>query len=728
MKIVNLFKYYGDNIVLDDINLEIKNKGLYLIYGDSGQGKSTLLNIIFKEENCNNGYIDYDNDKVSFCKSTNQLIEILTPLDMAYLISDNIELINKYFNYFSLNRVKYKKNSKLSSGERQRVQIILTLLSNSNVLLFDEPSSNLDIDTSLKLYSLLKEEAKNRAIVLVCHDFDNSSKYADAIYKLENHKLICKSNQTNEINNEGKETIIQTKGLIKYAIKSKKYHPFIGMFNLIFSCLLVISLTILLGVSFVNAKGNALDMSKNFRNDFFMGEYKNPNDKSGIELNDFCLELVDDIPYSCTGLFYEDLKDNYKLEAISGNECLISEKALSVINDINHKEYKIGSEIVFESYSKRHSFKIKGYNDLNSNFKDGESNLFIVVISKDYYKSFIEKYGYYDVEFYKTVTNFLDKNLESYNAFGKSEYNFPVVDLPNVNDIDENYNGYVYIGKKPVEIDEIMVSSIDLYCACNKATSDNSFVNDYLSQEINITDDNSFHGNFFQNLLGDDCLKEIKVVGCVLEIKNGRVNPLRFDFDRPNYISDKLFSLLNDKCFNEGKYVFDDEHYCFDKSAIKDIYPLIMEDKMFTPIHKSYIYLGFDIITCSVTLVIFIISLLVGLLYNNLISQYLKKDFNKLATYNFNKKNIFMFELMSSSVEFIAMIISLICGIICLSIRLHNAVKIYSYGSWKTNYLAVIALVIMTIIILFIINILFKDNINKKTKIKESKKARTWEE
>ena len=57
MKIVNLFKYYGDNIILDNINLEIKNKGLYLIYGDSGQGKTTLFNIIFKQENYDDGYI-----------------------------------------------------------------------------------------------------------------------------------------------------------------------------------------------------------------------------------------------------------------------------------------------------------------------------------------------------------------------------------------------------------------------------------------------------------------------------------------------------------------------------------------------------------------------------------------------------------------------------------------------------------------------------------------------
>ena len=145
MKIVNLFKYYGDNIILDNINLEIKNKGLYLIYGDSGQGKTTLFNIIFKQENYDDGYIDYNNDKISFCKSTNQLIEILTPLDMVSFISNDKASIDKYFNYFSLTKVKNKRIVNLSSGERQRLQIILTLLSNANILLFDEPSSNFTV-------------------------------------------------------------------------------------------------------------------------------------------------------------------------------------------------------------------------------------------------------------------------------------------------------------------------------------------------------------------------------------------------------------------------------------------------------------------------------------------------------------------------------------------------------------------------------------------------------
>lgn len=723
MRIVNLFKYYGDNIILDSINLEIKNKGLYLIYGDSGQGKTTLFNIIFKQENYDDGYIDYNNDKISFCKSTNQLIEILTPLDMVSFISNDKESIDKYFNYFSLTKVKNKRIVNLSSGERQRLQIILTLLSNANILLFDEPSSNLDKETSNKLYLLLKEETKNRAIIMICHDFDNASKYADAIYKLENHKLICNCDKTDLVNNEGKDTNIKAYGLIKYAIKTQKYHPVMGIFNLIFSCLLIFSLTILLGILFVNAKDNAQDMSYNLKNDIFTGRYVDQSDKTGLELNKFKLDLgVSDFYYDCTGLFYEDLKDTYNLEKIEKNECLISKKALAIINDSTNEDYKIGSNITFNSYGYNNIFKIKGYNNLNLNFEDSESNLIIVIISKDFYESFIKNYGIYDYQISKEFNNFVSQN-DIFMPDLNSCFNLPIIEIPNVDDVDLNYNGYAYIGCKPVEINEIMVSSIDLYRGCNKELTNNELVNNMLESRKNFSDDNTFKGDFFKILLDEECLKEIKVVGCAVEIKNGVISGLE-----SNYISDKLFSLLSDKISNEGKYAFDDGNYCFDKSSIKDIYPLILNDKLLTSILKRYIYSDkLNSIFIVVTLVVFIISFLIEALYNNLIAQYLNQDFEKLATYNFNKKDILMFELITSLFKFIIMVLSLGVGLLILKSYLKSNVGNYSYGSWKTNYPAVIILNFIFIIALFGINILFKNSVNNKKIINKRKMVRTWE-
>ena len=118
-----------------------------------------------------------------------KLVEILNVYDNLYLISNDKEKILRYINYFNLRALKRKKVSKLSCGERQRVCIIMNLLSNSNILLLDEPTSNLDVETSKLVYELLKKESLERIIIVVSHDVGNIVDYADCVYNIKDKKI-----------------------------------------------------------------------------------------------------------------------------------------------------------------------------------------------------------------------------------------------------------------------------------------------------------------------------------------------------------------------------------------------------------------------------------------------------------------------------------------------------------------------------------------------------------
>lgn len=216
IKIDNLTKIYNTNKkspceALHNINLNIQDKGLVFILGKSGSGKSTLLNLIGGLDNITSGsivvdgndiskfnegkYCDYRNNHIGFIFQDYHLIEELS-------VYDNIAL--------SLNLIKEEDNGKiiealkkvelegyenrfpneLSGGERQRVAIARAIVKNPAVILADEPTGNLDTQTSTSIISLLKEISKDCLILIVSHNVVDAYKYADRIIELSKGEII----------------------------------------------------------------------------------------------------------------------------------------------------------------------------------------------------------------------------------------------------------------------------------------------------------------------------------------------------------------------------------------------------------------------------------------------------------------------------------------------------------------------------------------------------------
>ena len=211
-KVTKNFKV-GKNVqeILRDASFVLPEKGLIAIYGKSGTGKTTILNLISAIESVDSGNVvvnglrvssasesvrtKYRRDSISYVFQNNNLIEDMTVFENIdiYLsiksvsISKN-EILTK-LNEFNLGHILDQRVSTLSGGERQRVCIISAILAKTEVILFDEPTGALDTVNSRLVMDDIKRLATISLVVMVSHNHELIKEYANIVYELKNQTL-----------------------------------------------------------------------------------------------------------------------------------------------------------------------------------------------------------------------------------------------------------------------------------------------------------------------------------------------------------------------------------------------------------------------------------------------------------------------------------------------------------------------------------------------------------
>ena len=204
------FGYENNKIILDDINMEFVSGKVIAIQGESGQGKSTLLAIlaglekgfegrlILDGELINKGQLyDYNKKNISIIFQELNLIKYLDVYDnikQGCLVKQKKFAKEKMVEYLStlnltdLNLKKYPAT--LSGGQQQRVAIIRALLSDTKIILADEPTASIDQKNADTIIGELKILAcqEDKIVIVVTHD-NHIAKQCDEIYVLENTKL-----------------------------------------------------------------------------------------------------------------------------------------------------------------------------------------------------------------------------------------------------------------------------------------------------------------------------------------------------------------------------------------------------------------------------------------------------------------------------------------------------------------------------------------------------------
>ncbi len=218
LRLENVSKYYysGYNIVLAlrKINLEFKLGEFIAITGESGSGKSTLLNVLSGLDTYEDGKVfindkdishytvdeleHYRKDYIGFVFQDYNIIDSYTVyqnIEMALTVQGKskeerhqrvLDLIEKV----GLTKQKNQKAIKLSGGEKQRTVIARTLAKNCQILVCDEPTGNLDSESSDQVLSLLAEISKDKLVIIVTHDFETMRKYASRKIRLYDGEVI----------------------------------------------------------------------------------------------------------------------------------------------------------------------------------------------------------------------------------------------------------------------------------------------------------------------------------------------------------------------------------------------------------------------------------------------------------------------------------------------------------------------------------------------------------
>lgn len=194
IKLENIYKSYGNKVIFNNFNLEVSRGEFLGIKGESGRGKSTLLNIIGLLEEYEGKVFIEDKEinyrhrkdvrnllknKIGYLFQNFALIDDLSVYENLKIVLDGYskkeekEIILNELAKVGLADSLNKKIFQLSGGEQQRVAIVRLILHKSEIILADEPTGSLDKNNGSIIVGLLKQlNNEGKTIIMVSHDED----------------------------------------------------------------------------------------------------------------------------------------------------------------------------------------------------------------------------------------------------------------------------------------------------------------------------------------------------------------------------------------------------------------------------------------------------------------------------------------------------------------------------------------------------------------------------
>ncbi len=224
------FSYDESTPVLHNINLVLDKPGLTCIIGPNGVGKSTLIRCLNKLLKPTSGNVTIDSEDVSnmsfrdlskimgYVPAGNDDFFPMTVLETVMMgrhphqkwsvsTEEDLRIVYDTLVLMSVQHLAMRNFGELSAGQHQRVAIARGLAQRPEIMILDEPTSNLDIRHQLIVTKNLKDLAdkNNMIVIMISHDLNISSKYADRVIIMSTPGIIYKSGTPQEVITE--ETI-----------------------------------------------------------------------------------------------------------------------------------------------------------------------------------------------------------------------------------------------------------------------------------------------------------------------------------------------------------------------------------------------------------------------------------------------------------------------------------------------------------------------------------------
>lgn len=780
---------------LTNINFTLPDKGLIFIIGKSGSGKSTLLNILGGLDSKTSGKIYIDNKEIDSFKAKDfdnyrntyigfifQDFNLLEEYNVFNNVMLSAKLLRKkvskaeilnLLNKLGLNGLEYRNINELSGGQKQRVGIARALIKNPKIILADEPTGNLDSNSSLEIFKLLKEISKEKLVVVVSHDLENANNFKDKILELQDGNIIKNELIDDNITNNNFSTIkskLPFKECLHFAFTSLKSNKI----KLFFTITLTIISLLFMGLSV-----NTSMFNKNILTTNTLIENNEPYyDISYVDITNKTFGEVNDLPMTkeIINKFEQENKviANPIYSIYDDNSLLSFEKAsmkdtdniIPITTYIEVKDDKLLSNIIGNIPKSNNEIVIHKYladNIIKVGIKDIDGNTF----KPNSYKELVNSKKLLPLGLNKVIIvgiidddnsryNNLDNQTieedygnyyvnKSYTIYGKNldlKFTTTLESILNHASINEdeilkdggisgikvyNNNKDVITATPTLKSNEIIVSlnylqeyvegfkeELDNYLTLN--TNQNKDYNSILKEFVtNYITTNNLIVPFKTSYNTTDYYKNLKVAGVSLT---------------DNYISSLYLQELKDNAIHKELTSF--RVYDNSESSLLKIlnkYPSSLDDSsgktlfITTPYQDDinslaflYTFLNKYIDIVTLVFILFTILLFSNFIYVSI--TYSKKQIGILRALGTNKKDIikiFLYESLTIGV--ISYIISIILWFIIINI-LNNSIfsnRGFIFNGIVTNPLVPILMFIYTIIISIIITII---SLSKITKIK----------
>lgn len=213
MKIKNLIKKYDGKTVVDKVSFEIPKGKVISLIGPNGAGKSTVMGVISRLIARDSGHVDFEGEDVSKWKSKDlsKRLAILTqsnhiqmkltveelvafgrfPYSGGHLTDKDREIVERAISYMELDDFREHFIDELSGGQRQRAYIAMVIAQDTEYVLLDEPTNNLDIYHSTNMMKIVRRlcDELGKTVILVLHEINYAAFYSDYICAFKNGKI-----------------------------------------------------------------------------------------------------------------------------------------------------------------------------------------------------------------------------------------------------------------------------------------------------------------------------------------------------------------------------------------------------------------------------------------------------------------------------------------------------------------------------------------------------------
>lgn len=240
LEVKNVRKKFAEVVAVDDVSFNLQKGKILGLLGKNGAGKSTIFRIILGILEADNGqvlidgkkYSIKDSKKIGFLPEEGSLSQELTVYEQLCFYGslkgmsneEVLESLTKWLEKFNIVEYMNRKIKELSKGNRQRIQFIVSILHDPELIILDEPFSGLDpLGVEMFKEILLELKREGKAIIFSSHRMEHVEMFCDDILLIDKGKTLCYGDLLNIKKNYPKQKVIYMEnGIKKEAILAKE--------------------------------------------------------------------------------------------------------------------------------------------------------------------------------------------------------------------------------------------------------------------------------------------------------------------------------------------------------------------------------------------------------------------------------------------------------------------------------------------------------------------------